>query len=288
MSIRWRVTGTRRRGQRSRKPLALAMAVIAVFLAWDAGHGWKWSGFGGKTLWNWLELLGALAIPIAVAVLGALFARRERERGEQRQQEDASKEERQRQAEREIADDRAREAVLETYLDRMTELLLDGGLGQSTEGARVRQVARARTLTTLRRLDGERKGVLLRFLYESELILATPNAVLSLSDADLSRANLTFASLDRADLRGAYLNEADLMGAHLKGANLIWTYLNSDNLMMAELGGAKLSNANLSGAELTFADLSGADLSGATVTDEQLAQALSLENATMPDGSKHA
>ena len=48
----------------------------------------------------------------------------------------------------------------------MTELLLDKKLRES-EVDEVRAVARARTFTVLRRLDGERKGALIRFLIRS-------------------------------------------------------------------------------------------------------------------------
>ena len=44
---------------------------------------------------------------------------------------------------------------------------------------------------------------------------------------------------------------------------------------------------NLRSADLSGANLSGANLHDAIVTNEQLVQAKSLKNATMPDGSKH-
>jgi uncharacterized protein YjbI with pentapeptide repeats len=115
----------------------------------------------------------------------------------------------------------------------------------------------------LRQLDGERKGLLLRFLYESELI-GKPTEAEGEEDQKRATVDLYGASLRGADLNGADLRGADLNGADLRGA---------------DLNGADLSIANLYGA-----DLSGADLNGATVTDEQLAQARSLEGATMPDG----
>jgi uncharacterized protein YjbI with pentapeptide repeats len=49
-----------------------------------------------------------------------------------------------------------------------------------------------------------------------------------------------------------------------------------------------LSNTNVSGTILSSAELYSAYLSDATgETNEQLAEAKSLEGATMPDGSKH-
>jgi uncharacterized protein YjbI with pentapeptide repeats len=48
---------------------------------------------------------------------------------------------------------------------------------------------------------------------------------------------------------------------------------------------ADLQQADLGGALLYWADLREADLTGASVNQEQLAQAKSLEGATLPDGT---
>ena len=46
-------------------------------------------------------------------------------------------------------------------------------------------------------------------------------------------------------------------------------------------------DADLTGTDLSGVDLSGANLQDAKVTSEQLAKALSLKGAIMPNGSKH-
>ena len=56
---------------------------------------------------------------------------------------------------------------------------------------------------------------------------------------------------------------------------------------VVSLFGADLSEVDLRGADLSGAVLSGADLRRATVTKEQLEQAESLEDATMPNGQKY-
>ena len=109
----------------------------------------------------------------------------------------------------------------------------------------------------------------------------------SLSEAGLEGlllegAQLGGADLQRADLRGANLGGADLREAELSGADL-----SGANLREADLGYARLIEANLRGALLKGADLRGADLTAADVTAKQLAQAASLEGATMPDGTVH-
>jgi Pentapeptide repeats (8 copies) len=87
----------------------------------------------------------------------------------------------------------------------------------------------------------------------------------NLSSADLFRANLTMAHLTMASLISADLNEANLTGAHLSEASLLWA-----DLFEANLSGADLSNADLAGANLTRADVSKANLSGGHLTRAQL------------------
>ena len=125
-----------------------------------------------------------------------------------------------------------------------------------------------------------------------------------LSGADLSWADLSNADLSGADLRDAYLawsflhnaklNGAKLQGADLRGdphqrgdADLSEANLSEANLSEADLSYDDLSSANLQGANLTDAVLRGANLSNAKVTSEQLAEAKSLEGATMPNGQKY-
>lgn len=89
---------------------------------------------------------------------------------------------------------------------------------------------------------------------------------LDLSNARLSRADLTMARLIgtilvNADLSRADLDRARMQGAVLVGANLEWA-----DLDQADLSGANLSGTILNFADLPDADLSNADLSGADLT----------------------
>jgi pentapeptide repeat protein len=113
-----------------------------------------------------------------------------------------------------------------------------------------------------------------------------------LQEARLQVARLQGANLYGADLKGANLYGANLQGANLQGANLYGANLQGANLQVAflkgaDLKGADLKGANLYGANLQGANLYGANLRGANVTDWQLADALSLQGATMPDGQKY-
>jgi Pentapeptide repeats (8 copies) len=127
----------------------------------------------------------------------------------------------------------------------MQELMLGKEL-ETSAVEEIRYDSRKGTLAVLRILDGNRKGQVLKFLYESKLI-GKPireeagdrwarGATIYLQTTDLSFADLRYANLNHANLRRADLSSADLFG--VKG----WT-------------------------------------------NEQLVQALFLVGATLPDGT---
>jgi uncharacterized protein YjbI with pentapeptide repeats len=142
-------------------------------------------------------------------------------------------------SELEIAQDNQREAALQDYFDEMTQLLLEKELRHSEPTSEVRTLARSRTLTTLRNLDGERKGFLVQFLHEAGLVY-TNTAVVSLAGADLSEAKFGGADLRGANLSDTFLWEADLSKVTLHGADLSKAFLEG-----ADLAGAKYTPATI-------------------------------------------
>ncbi len=158
--------------------------------------------------------------------------------------------------------------ILEIDSGRIGELIANREYGTlniySEKNPEVRDVARARTLTVLRGLDRNRKGAVLRFLYEADLI-NKDKIIINLDGADLSGANLSNAYLSGADLSLANLSDAYLRDADLSGADLSLANLSDAYLSFAYLSGAKLSDAYLSGADLSLADLRNANLSNAAL-----------------------
>ncbi len=148
----------------------------------------------------------------------------------------------------------------------VSDLLLDHNLRKSKPEDEVSQVARERTLTTLRRLDANCNKTVLQFLQDAHLI-GVKDAVIHLYQADLSGADLSGAILSEATLSWANLSDATLSGADLREADLRGAIL-----CKADLRGANFSKANLTRAQ---------------VTEAQLNTAASLQGATLPDGSKH-
>jgi hypothetical protein len=196
--------------------------------------GWQIQADPNLT-WAWLELL---IIPTVLGA-GAFWLNTQIRRSEQELAR------RERENDRVLPQDRAREDALQRYLYRMQELMLGKEL-ETSAVEEIRYDSRKGTLAVLRILDGNRKGQVLKFLYESKLI-GKPireeagdrwarGATIYLQTTDLSFADLRYANLNHANLRRADLSSADLFG--VKG----WT-------------------------------------------NEQLVQALFLVGATLPDGT---
>jgi hypothetical protein len=70
---------------------------------------------------------------------------------------------------RDLAEQRAQEDALQAYFEQMGALLTNYNLN-NTDRKDIRQLSRAQTFTVLPRLNGSRKGSLIRFLYGAELI----------------------------------------------------------------------------------------------------------------------
>src|SRR6266852_5044170 len=119
----------------------------------------QWTGFSGKTLWDWLQLL---LIPLVLTVGGFLFSNYQHNSDQQQ------------------ALDQQQATILQTYIDNIQDLLLNHNLlGDSPPPKNdadkvtiqeVQELARSRTLTALKGLDPDRKVRLLQFLFEAHLI----------------------------------------------------------------------------------------------------------------------
>ncbi len=121
-----------------RKPLtviAVVASLVGVFvLLILMGYRLTWTGFSehvgpnvqqyqpAKTLWDWLNLFGVLAIPVVVAVGAAWFTAQQ---GKVSDRENT---------------DNQRETALQAYIDKMSELLLAHRLREATADEEVRTI----------------------------------------------------------------------------------------------------------------------------------------------------
>jgi NADH:ubiquinone oxidoreductase subunit 6 (subunit J) len=247
--------------------IVVALTAVTVLLAIGiavGGASLGWTGFRGRKLWHWQEIL---FVPLTIALLASMITLYQTIR--QQQVEDQRTQEA-----RELEAIRAERDITQAYFEDMGPFLLQKDLRTAGENDDVRLLARARTLAVLDSVSGDRKVRVLEFMSETQLMQFRSHnkpPVISLRFADLSETRL----VKRSILINTDLDRAELIGAKLTGAKLT---------------GATLTKADLRGAELSGTDLSGADLSGANLwgakcwAKKQLREAESLHGATMPDG----
>jgi hypothetical protein len=96
---------------------------------------WTLREFGGKTVWDWLQLL---VVPHMLALITVVFT------WQQNVSQNQLEDQRARQAQK-IENQRAEAEALQAYLDQMSMLLLEKNLRDSEEESEVRTLARART-----------------------------------------------------------------------------------------------------------------------------------------------
>lgn len=232
--------------------IILALLFPIVFLIWKSSEG--------KTIWDLTELL---IIPSTLAIFAFVIDSREK------------------QTDREIAEDNQREIALQNYFDTMTNLILEHNLKISSTSDTVRDIARVKTITTIKRLDIARQGMLIRFLSEARLVTREKDSIwpiidlsgLSLNSVDLGSMDLYGANLNSTQLTNAWLNNTDLkkanlFAANLEGATLEYADLSYSQLWEVNMRNAKLDHAILNGANLTNARLENASFSD-TIYDSE-------------------
>ena len=248
-----------------------------------------WTGFQGKTLWDWLQLLAVLAIPLILGIATLSFGIQQANLAQQQHENDQKIANQQHEADKQSALDQQQATTLQAYIDNIQDLLLNHNLLKSKPEDDVAILARARTLTALQGLDSVRKGHLLTFLYEAKLIgfadakgkrydsiINLSGANLSYADlvqVDISGANLSYADLSHADLHASALSYTDFFLANLTGATFEGSAVIKANFEGAILGGANLSYGNLVGADFDATTLDGANFDGASLNGANFSQA---------------
>ncbi|CAF1406010.1 unnamed protein product, partial [Didymodactylos carnosus] len=214
-------------------------------------------------------------------------------------------------------DDSLKENLFSSYLRDITDLTLHN---KSININDRMQYIRSKTLTTLRRLDSERKRNLILFLYESNLISydqKNPQKhVVDLSGADLNNLNFTSTSklkywLKSIKLTNVYLINATFINVYLHRAdftNSIMTDSSFSECVLSDsffkggiLDRADLTNTvmqntifyssslfqtNFTNAHIDHVDFRNVNLSRSIISNKQLFDTGSdLHNAFLPNGS---
>lgn len=244
--------------------IILLCLIIIAYYAILPNSSPYWTGFGAydektvgpraKTLWDWLDLL---IIPTTIGIIGWMFKEAEKEKAKKSEEQ------------KNLNDN------LDAFFKIMTELITNNELLNDNEESSI--IARTRTILAFDSLDGVRKGQVLQFLYESNIIKIDSNIILT--GANLKNAKLDGILLKNIELKGIYFNNASLKnsfldnsffsGSDLSNVDFTNSSLQNTDLSYTNLTKAKLSNLDLTSVNFEGANLSKADLRGSKLKKEQ-------------------
>ncbi|TRU35934.1 MAG: pentapeptide repeat-containing protein [Microcystis aeruginosa Ma_MB_F_20061100_S20] len=221
----------------------LIIANVAIVSNWIANF--KWSGFQKKSFWDWLQLL---IIPLMLA-LGAFYLNSAADFRDNQ-----------------IAQEQKQQEILTDYFSKMQDLIVETKKSKQTPGSKesnskerllleFRPTAQALTLSVLEQLDGKRKGKVITYLAESQLITIT-------ADNNVTADNNKPSPQPEIKLDGANLDDIKL------GNNGQRNSLNENEMTIIDkikINNASMKRANLSGLQLLDSDLSGSNLENATL-----------------------
>lgn len=194
-----------------RKWKIIITVIILLIICWMVvlkimGYVWaKFTGFDGKSLWDFADLL---LVPFSLAFFAIVIERRNRK------------------ADRENALDQQIEVEFKNYIDEISTLIFENGLKAIGASEDVRVAAQVKTDIIIPKLDNRRSIIVYQFLMKTGLICSGQwqdlplIAVLGVNLAGINcyRANLKGAILTKANFENAFLMDCDFSGALLIGA----------------------------------------------------------------------
>ena len=239
--------------------IVLFILLLIVLIKWAAwpSHSPYWTGFGeskmqnginpNKTLWDWLDLL---LIPLIITLTGWYISRSEKNNDIAREKE------------------KNQQNIRENYLKIITSLLLEHNLQNSEEGDVVRSVAKAHTTTFLRNADNTRRGIILQFLYESDLI--SENPIIDLLGVKLNSCHFDKIKLINIEITGAYFRECSFVKSNLENSIFCASNFSGSNLSYSNLKNVDFTYCDMIDTEIIGVDLRQAKIEGVDFTNANL------------------
>jgi uncharacterized protein YjbI with pentapeptide repeats len=231
------------------------------------------TGFSGKSLWEWLDLLGA---PILIAFIAWRFEVSQTKREHFRISEENKISHSLEDKKLDITKKQIRFSILNNALDEIYNIKATNDIDilENAEGS-IKDLARSKILSTILMLDSIRNRIFFDYLQSTKATIDFSESKLNftkLVDCDLTKLNFSNSELRKALCRNTIIDGTDFRNAKLNGADFLGAKGNNTNfscavIMGAEFGSSKLSHAKFIKAEIQGVSFERADLSFADFTD---------------------
>lgn len=265
------------------------------------------SNESGKSLW---KILSSTFVPLLIGVATVLIAVIQLQIASKQRAQDLQIATEHRKQDLYIANTAQQNIVLASYIEQMSELMLSPNF--TLNDTIVASICRAKTMLAIRQLDSKHKSHLIKFLYEARMIrrnqphidladaefdnidlsgkyarydrpsltvmdLEIGANIVTLSEISFERTSLNNASFAHLKIQGGSFREASLIGANFTGSKIV-----STSFVRAILRNADFRDVTHD----TYLDFKSADLLGSNIADELLLNAISIEDAILPNGTR--
>ncbi|CAF1196718.1 unnamed protein product [Rotaria sordida] len=255
-----------------------------------------------SSFWNMqfkdvLKVTGVLLVPLMLGVATLMLTIQNTKDAKENREKDFLIAQREREQTAYLAEEERQDKRLTKYLNDISTLVFSN---QTLD-----PLLRAKPLNVLRQLDAQRKREVILFLYDAKLIRTDINSgipIISLQDVNLD--NVDFSDLrspytqrtsnfyydTHINLRGVFLRNTSFQRRTLCRSDLAQTDcthadFSSADLSEVDFSYAKLIECNFANARFDSVNLQNANLSQSNITDEQLATALTYQDAILPNGT---
>lgn len=209
-----------------------------------------------RKLWDWLDLL---IVPLSLIFLGWIYQSYEKSKADKKEKENQQNE------------------ILDSYFRTISDLINKSNLLDITKNKESKIIARTRTIIAVENLEGERKGQVLQFLYEANLI---DDKKINILGANFREVQVSGIVLRKTTIKGVHFCDSDFENTFLDGSNFIscnfsntnfnGSSMENTNLEYSDLSNCKLTNIDLTKVNFEGANLNYADLSNSIITQSQL------------------
>ena len=254
------------------------------------------TGFEGRTLWEWLDLLG---VPLLIAFIAWRFEVSQKRLEYIRISEENKISHILEDKKLEITKKQVRFSVLNNALNEIYEIKEVNQISdlESAVGG-IKDLARSKIYSTILMLDSIRNRIFFDYLQSTKSTVDFSRCKFNFSelvDCDLSNLKFPNAEFRKALCRNVKIDNTDFSNARLNGADFLGAKgerVNFSNAVLigAEFGSSKLSHAKFINVEIQGVCFERADLSFADFTDAVIDDDTDFSNATfhqtkMPDGT---
>ncbi|CAF1308460.1 unnamed protein product [Didymodactylos carnosus] len=249
-----------------------------------------------------LKLIGLILVPLTIGVATTISTVQQIKLNQQNRQNDIEIGKQEREQGSKIADNSEKERILASYLTYISNLFLEKNITAFDIDSITSTIVRAKTLSTIRQLDIERKHQVILFLYETQLIRIadTVYPIINLNNVELDNLDLSLpksneklypqyeimqlafrgVSLRNSSFSSRWLHESDFSHTDLTKGDFTLTHS-----IRVDFSYSLLEQLNFMNATVDQAIFAYANLTDSNISEEQLSTTLTYGGAILPNGT---